>query len=89
MKVFGTFIYIELSSYISFMKTFFVTLISPIAYYINTKIEVKDNAYWTLFIILAIINSIGTLLGLYFNDSAFNYKEKIKKRQKYEEGDNS
>ena len=85
MKVFGTFIYIELSSYVSFLKSFVVTIISPIAYYIETKIEIKDNAYWILFMTLAAMNLIATILGLFINDSPFNYKEKIKKRKKYEE----
>ena len=85
MKVFGTFIYIELSSYISFMKTFFVTLLTPFAYYINVKTEEKDSAYWLLFITLGIMSLIGTILGLFLNDSPFNYKEKIEKRKKYEE----
>ena len=85
LKVFGTFIYIELSSYVSFLKSFVVTIISPIAYYIETKIEIKDNAYWILFMTLAVMNLIGTILGLFINDSPFNYKEKIQKRKKYEQ----
>ena len=85
LKVFGTFIYIELSSYVSFLKSFVVTIISPIAYYIETKVEIKDNAYWILFMTLAAMNLIATILGLFINDSPFNYKEKIKKRKKYEE----
>lgn len=85
MKVFGTFIYIELSSYVSFLKAFVVSIISPIAYYIETKIEVKEKAYWILFMSLGLMNLIGTIIGLFINDSPFNYKKKFEKNKKYED----
>ena len=85
MKVFGTFIYIELNSYVSFLTAFIVTLMSPIAYFIEAKLEIKDNAYWILFIGLGILNLIGTILGLFIDDTPFNFKEKIKKRKKFKE----
>jgi hypothetical protein len=85
MKVFGTFIYIELNSYVSFLMTFMISLMSPIVYYIETQLEVKDNAYWILFIALGILNLIGTILGLFIDDSQFDYKKAIYKRKKYEE----
>ena len=85
MKVFGTFIYIELNSYVSLLMTFMISLMSPIVYYIETQLEVKDNAYWILFIALGILNLIGTILGLFIDDSQFDYKKAIYKRKKYEE----
>ena len=85
MKVFGTFIYIELNSYVSFLMTFMISLMSPIVYYIETQLEVKDNAYWILFIALGILNLIGTVLGIFIDDSQFDYKKAIYKRKKYEE----
>ena len=85
MKVFGTFIYIELNSYVSFLTAFIVTLMTPIAYFIEAKIEIKDNAYWILFIGLGILNLIGTILGLFIDETPFNFKEKIQKRKKIEE----
>ena len=85
MKVFGTFIYIELNSYVSFLTAFIVALMSPIAYFIEAKLEIKDNAYWILFIGLGILNLIGTILGLFIDDTPFNFKEKIKKRKNFEE----
>ena len=85
MKVFGSFIYIELSSYVSFLTTLIISLMSPIAYYIETKLEVKDDAYWILFISLGILNLIGTILGLFIDDTPFNYKQKKQKTKKYDE----
>ena len=84
MKVFGTFIYIELSSYVSFLRTFIISFMSPIVYYIETKIEIKDNTYKILFISLAMLNLMGTILGLFINDNQFNFKEKIKKKKSYD-----
>jgi hypothetical protein len=85
MKVFGTFIYIELNSYVSLLMTFMISLMSPIVYYIETQLEVKDNAYWILFIALGILNLIGTILGIFIDDSQFDYKKAIYKRKKYKE----
>ena len=85
MKVFGTFIYIELNSYVSFLMTFMISLMSPIVYYIETQLEVKDNAYWILFISLGILNLIATILGIFIDDSQFDYNKAINKRKKYEE----
>jgi len=85
MKVFGTFIYIELNSYVSFLMTFIISLMSPIVYYIETELEVKDNAYWILFVTLGILNLIGTILGIFIDDSPFDYKKENYKRKKYKE----
>ena len=81
MKVFGTFIYIELTSYVSFLMTLMISLMSPIVYYIETRLEVKDNAYWILFISLGVLNLIGTILGIFIDDSKFDYRKAINKRK--------
>ena len=62
-----------------------ISVMSPIVYYIETQLEVKDNAYWILFIVLGILNLIGTILGIFIDDSQFDYKQAIYKRKKYEE----
>ena len=58
---------------------------SPIVYYIETELEVKDNAYWILFVTLGILNLIGTILGIFIDDSPFDYKKENYKRKKYKE----
>ena len=38
-----------------------------------------------MFIVLGILNLIGTILGIFIDDSQFDYKQAIYKRKKYEE----
>ena len=54
---------------------------SPRVYYIETQLKKKDNAFWILFISLGILNLIGTILGIFIDDSKFDYRKAINKRK--------
>ena len=77
MKVFGTDIYIELIGYISFVTNLFVVALSPLAYLVETKLEVKDNAFWILFTIFGTLNLISLVLSFFINAEPFNYDERL------------
>jgi len=77
MKVFGTDIYIELIGYISFVTNLFVVALSPLAYLVETKLEVKDNAFWILFSVFGTLNLISLVLAFFINAEPFNYDERL------------
>ena len=77
MKVFGAEIYIELLGYVSFLTNFVVVLLSPFAYFIESGLEVKDNAYWILFSILGGLNLVAFVLSFFINTEPFDYEERL------------
>lgn len=77
MKVFGTDIYIELIGYISFITNLFVVAMSPISFFVETKLEVKDNAFWILFTIFGTLSLIALVLSFFINAEPFNYEERL------------
>ena len=77
MKVFGTEIYIELIGYVGFISNLFVVSVSPLAYFIESKLEKKDNAYWILFSIFGFFNFISFVLSFFINAQPFNYEERM------------
>ena len=77
MKVFGADMYIELLGYCTFLTNFFVVALSPLAYFIETGLEEKDNAYWILFSIFGAMNFMAFALSFFINTEPFNYEERI------------
>ena len=77
MKVFGSEIYIELLGYCSFLTNLVVVCLSPLAYFIESGLEVKDNAYWILFSIFGGLNFMAFVLSFFINIEPFNYEERI------------
>jgi hypothetical protein len=77
MKVFGTDIYIELIGYISFVTNLFVVALSPLAYLVESKLEVKDNAFWILFTVFGSFNLVSFVLSFFINAEPFNYDERL------------
>lgn len=77
MRVFGTEIYIELIGYVSFVTNLFVVAMSPLAYFVESKVEKKENAYWILFSIFGFFNFIAFALSFFINAEPFNYEERM------------
>ena len=77
MKVFGTDIYIELIGYVSFVSNLVVVLLSPLAYFVETKVENKNDAYWILFSIFGTLNLIAFVLSFFINTKPFDFDERI------------
>ena len=75
MRVFGIDIYIELLGYASFLTNLVVVIFSPIAYFVETGLEIKDNAYWILFSIFGGLNFISFIMTFFIDAELFNYGE--------------
>ena len=81
MQVFGKDIYIELSGFVSFAVALTVNIITPITYYVISSYEVKETAYWILFLSFGSINLIGTILNCFLDESPIE-QEKLDKKKK-------
>ena len=82
MQVFGKDIYIELSGFVSFAVALTVNIITPITYYVISSYEVKETAYWILFLSFGSINLIGTILNCFLNESPIELEKLVKKKNK-------
>ena len=69
MKVFGKDIYIELSGYVSFLVASSVNILTPFTYFIISRLEKKELAYWILFVSFGGLNLIGLILNLFLEES--------------------
>ena len=79
MKVFGKDIYIELSGYVSFLVAFSVNLLTPITYFVISKLEKKELAYWILFVSFGTFNLIGLILNFFLKETPIDLEKTIKK----------
>ena len=77
MKIFGIGIYIELLGYVSFLTNLVVCAFSPLAYFVETGLEVKDNAYWILFSIFGGLNFIAFIITFFIESEPYDYEEGI------------
>ena len=82
MKVFGKDIYIELSGFVSFAVALTVNIITPITYYVISSYEVKETAYWILFLSFGSINLIGTILNCFLDESPIDLEKLTKNKNK-------
>ena len=82
MQVFGKDIYIELSGFVSFAVALTVNIITPITYYVISSYEVKETAYWILFLSFGSINLIGTILNCFLDESPIEQEKLDKKNNK-------
>ena len=81
LKVFGNKIYIELSSFVSLMDAFAINILTPLTYFILSKFDDKDKAYWTLFISFGTMNLIGLILNLFLKENRINLNERIQRQK--------
>ena len=81
MKVFGKDIYIELSSFVSLMDALAINILSPLTYFILSKFDNKDKAYWILFISFGSLNLIGLILNLFLKETKIDLNERIKNQK--------
>ena len=82
MKVFGKDIYIELSGYVSFLVAFSVNLLTPITFFVISKMEKKEMAYWILFTSFGALNLVGFILNLFLKETPIDLEKKIKDNKK-------
>ena len=82
MKVFGKEIYIELSSFVSLMDAFAFNILTPLTYFILSKFNDKDKAYWTLFVSFGTLNLIGLVLNIFLKETKIDLNERIQKQKK-------
>ena len=78
LKVYGKDIYIELSSFVSLLVAFSITLLTPITFFILSLFEDKNKAYWILFISFGTLNFIGLILNCFLKETPISLKERIK-----------
>jgi len=76
MKVYGKDIYIELSSFVSLLVAFSITILTPITFFIISKFENKDQAYWILFISFGSMSLIGLILNCFLKETPINLSER-------------
>ena len=81
MKVYGKDIYIELSSYVSLLVAFSVNLLTPSTYFILSKLENKNKAYWILFISFGTLNLFGLILNFFIKETPIYLKQKIRNKK--------
>ena len=81
MKVFGKEIYIELSSFVSLMDAFAINILTPLTYFILSKFEDKDKAYWTIFVSFGTLNLIGLVLNIFLKETKIDLNERIQKQK--------
>ena len=81
MKVFGKDIYIELSSYVSLLVAFSVNLLTPATYFILSRLEDKDKAYWILFIFFGSLNFMGLILNFFIKEDPIYLKQIIREKK--------
>ena len=79
MKVFGKDIYIELSGYVSFLVAFSVNLLTPITYFVISRLEKKELAYWILFVSFGTFNLIGLILNFFLKETPIDLEKIIKR----------
>ena len=78
MQVFGKNIYIELSGFVSFVVALTVNIITPVTYVIISSYEVKETAYWILFLFFGSVNLIGTILNCFLDESPIDLENLVK-----------
>ena len=78
MQVFGKDIYIELSGYVSFLVALSVNILTPITYFVLSKLENKELAYWILFLSFGSFNLIGFILNFFLEETPIDLQKKIK-----------
>ena len=83
MKVFGKDIYIELSGYVSFLVAFSVNLLTPITFFVISRMEEKETAYWILFLSFGALNLIGFILNLFLKETPIDLEKIIKENKNY------
>ena len=75
MKVFGTEIYIDLSSVVNLTVGIFVIFLTALIYFIEMIIEDKDTAYLIIFPVFGLVNFIAVILGFFLDNKPFDYGE--------------
>jgi MFS family permease len=83
MKVFGKDIYIELSGYVSFLVAFSVNLLTPITFFVISRLEKKETAYWILFLSFGTLNLIGFILNFFLKETPIDLEKITKDNKKY------
>ena len=84
MQVFGKNIYIELSGFVSFVVALTVNIITPVTYVIISSYEVKETAYWILFLSFGSVNLIGTILNCFLDESPIDLDKLVQNKNKKE-----
>ena len=78
LKVYGKLIYIELSSFVSLLVAFSITILTPITFFILSLFEDKDKAYWVLFISFGTLNLIGLIMNCFIKETPISLNERVK-----------